>query len=154
MAGLEERLKSPESLAAKLLRDAGDDGDLVAASQNVSDGLRYTGLWEPAAYTSAVRAVIDTLEAAGYAVRVKNTWLSTVNPYRGINVALTTAEGVAVELQLHTPASFEVKMGEQHDLYRELQNGVADPARNREILDRMWALVEALEIPPGAGTIS
>jgi hypothetical protein len=111
MEGLEQRLKTTDSLARKIDADAEAEygGDRAAAAANISDAVRYTAVIGDAQYTDGARAIVRDLEQDGYVVRAKNFWQKG-DDYQGINIK-ATKDGVTVELQLHTPTSLDIKEG-------------------------------------------
>jgi hypothetical protein len=111
MEGLEQRLKTTDSLARKIDADAEAEygGDRAAAAANISDAVRYTAVIGDAQYTDGARAIVRDLEQDGYEVRAKNFWQKG-DDYQGINIK-ATKDGVTVELQLHTPTSLDIKEG-------------------------------------------
>lgn len=154
MVGLEYRIKGRESLVLKILNEGADnDGDLVAVATAISDVLRYTGLFVPDEYVGGSEAVLAALVAAGYAIRVKNTWGSATNPYRGVNVAITSPDGYVWELQFHTPESFEVKEAHLHPLYDQAKKATT-PEERRRLFEQMWEWTATIPEPPGAEDIN
>ena len=119
MQGLENRLKTEKSLARKIFEDSKKEygGDLVRASENISDGVRYTITFNEENYASGVMGTISALQAKGYQVsRMKNFWQKG-DAYQGINTKIFHKSGFEVELQFHTPESFDVKENKSHDIY-------------------------------------
>ena len=136
LEGLEYRLKEPGSLARKIANDAITDGvSLETAAANVSDGVRYTMITTEAKYTRGVQTTLDTLRAAGWQARVKNAWAQKDRAYQGINVALTSPTGQAVELQFHTQPSFDAKMADE-------MHGTYEKQRVLPKSDPQWAVYE------------
>jgi hypothetical protein len=111
MEGLEQRLKTTDSLARKIDADAEAEygGDRAAAAANISDAVRYTAVIGDAQYTDGARAIVRDLGQDGYEVRAKNFWQKG-DDYQGVNIK-ATKDGVTVELQLHTPTSLDIKEG-------------------------------------------
>lgn len=138
MEGLEQRLKTTDSLARKIDADAEAEygGDRAAAAANISDAVRYTAVIGDAQYTDGARTIIRDLEKDGYTVRAKNFWQKG-DDYQGINIK-ATKNGVTVELQLHTPTSLDVKEGRStkgtpirslHDSYEVLRTSSSKSQR-------------------------
>ncbi|WP_373460747.1 glycohydrolase toxin TNT-related protein [Agromyces ramosus] len=154
LAGLEFRLKAPDSLARKIASDAAVDGLTPAeAASAVSDALRYTIRTDAAGYTGAVRDTLSALRTQGWGVRVKNYWLVDSNPYQGVNVALTSPTGQRVELQFHTPESLALKEGRLHTLYEQYR--VSTDAEVRARLNaEMFAAAADLAVPADVASIS
>lgn len=150
LVGLEFRVKEHASLSSKLMRDARDwDGSVSSAANAVSDALRYTAQLPEETYAAATRAMLDTLVADGYKVRVKNSWDAMNRPYRGINVAVVGPDGTKFELQFHTEKSFTVKNGPMHDLYAVWREST-DPKEQARLERQMWRLAKTIPLPPGA----
>ncbi len=109
LVGLEHRIKSKESLSRKILADAHDmEVSLEEAAGTIGDVLRYTLCIDEELYIPTVENALKTLEENHISViKFKNRWGG--EGYKGINTNLKTENGLILELQLHTPASFEAK---------------------------------------------
>lgn len=118
MMGLQYRLKSEKSLARKIKTDSQEyGGDMERATENVSDGLRYTVVFDEENYAEGVLSTFATLHDKGYQVsRTKNFWQKG-DAYQGINAKILHPSGFEVELQFHTPDSFDVKDRKSHNIY-------------------------------------
>lgn len=140
LAGLEYRIKSQESLARKLRDDP---------KKKVRDVLRYTALSSPENLASDTKTFLETMTESGYTVSdIKNTWLESLNPYKGINTNLLSSDGYEFELQFHTPESFDIKNNKLHKLYEEARV-IKDKtsARYLQLIDKMFELSATLEVP-------
>ena len=119
MAGLDFRLKQEKSMRSKIVdkvKEAARQVTQQEAAEMISDALRYTMVASPERYTQSVRAALLALRQKGHTPKkIKNYWHSG-GPYRGINVAMETADGFNWELQFHTKQSLETKE-EAHVLY-------------------------------------
>lgn len=126
--GLENRLKSTDSLARKIQQDADLDynGDDQKAAANISDALRYTMTISDSDYTAGFKRIEKTLTDMGYDVKPKNFWRQG-DPYQGVNIKLRK-DGRTIEVQLHTPESLEFK-GELHTIYERYR--VSNSTRDR-----------------------
>ncbi len=150
LQGLEFRLKSLESLTRKIEADMLMEGATAAeAASAISDALRYTVVTDPRRYTQSTRKVLAELEAQGWSLRVKNFWEDSTKPYQGVNVAALDPNGQPVEVQFHTPQSFDVKNGAMHKLYEEFREVSATEARRAELEREMWELSRGIEVPHG-----
>jgi hypothetical protein len=152
--GLAHRLKAEKSLGRKIENESkGDEfkGNIQAAADSMSDVVRYTMKTTNERYTETAENVIKDFEAAGYTARVKNYW-EEGQPYRGMNVALTSPEGLKVELQLHTPQSLYVKH-KTHPLYEQYRVETND-RRRRQLFDRMIKITNSLVPPWGTASTS
>ncbi len=153
MAGLANSVKGVSSLARKIASDVVDTG---ASPEDIASRLfdvnRYTTVFPDEQYASAAQAAIDTLRAQGETLKVKNYWNVADNPYQGINVQATRADGQRYELQFHTPTSLQVKEGDLHTLYEE-QRVSSDPARIAELSRQMQLAADAIPVPPDVAAV-
>ncbi|GAA0488596.1 hypothetical protein [Streptomyces olivaceiscleroticus] len=124
VAEVDYSLKTLESLRGKVAREL--DKDLAKSTADVladmKDLNRYTLLFEAQSYTRGVQETFQELRARGFEeIKAQNTWTDPV--YKGINSAWEhPGSGQRIELQLHTPDSFRVKM-ENHALYELSRSG-------------------------------
>jgi hypothetical protein len=146
LIGLEQRVKSTDSLARKIDADAEKEfgGDKEKASASVSDTLRYTMAVGEENYTQGLESTVNALEATGWQLRVKNFWQSG-DPYDGTNIK-ATKDGVTVELQVHTPKSHSVKEKELHNEYQVYREAKDDSVR-RSSWDKMVDIAKAIPRP-------
>lgn len=152
--GLAHRLKAEKSLGRKIeneynLEEFG--GDIQKCAESMSDVVRYTLKTTNERYIETAENVIKDFEAAGYTARVKNYWQAG-QPYRGMNIALTSPDGLKIELQLHTPQSLYVKH-KTHPLYEQYRVETND-RRRRQLFDRMLKITDALVPPWGTASTS
>jgi hypothetical protein len=120
LEGLDHRVKTADSLARKLAVDSADSGKPPAELGDLMfDVNRYTMTADETRYAAIAQAAIDDLRGQGNTVRVKNFWNDPDNPYQGVNLQVTTGDGVKYELQINTPASLAVKNGPMHVLYEK-----------------------------------
>jgi len=133
---LEQRVKSTDSLASKIDREAVSefDGDRSRAADAVSDAVRYTLKVGDENYAQSLDSTVKALEASGFTLRVKNFWQSG-DPYDGVNIK-AKKDGIEVEVQLHTRSSFAHKEGEggTHPIYKAYQVELNDSKR-----ETMWS---------------
>lgn len=143
MDGLEYRIKTAESFMRKVRKD-GAFGD-------IKDVIRYTCTSGSGSLTEKTLKSLSDYESEGFkVVKVKNTWGSKKNPYRGVNTNIVSPDGQIFEMQFHTPESFALKNGEMHKLY-EAQRQIKDEmsAEFIRLRDRMFELSDGLEVPKG-----
>lgn len=149
LEGLQHRLKSEKSLARKIDAEKGDfGGDTDKTGDAMSDVVRYTVTFNDGNYVSGATQTIADLQASGHKTRVKNYWKEG-DPYQGVNVAVTTPDGLTFELQFHTPKSLAVKEL-NHKAYEKYRT--ATNARDRY---RYWdeGVRIANRVPVPAGDI-
>jgi hypothetical protein len=144
---LEQRVKSTESLARKIDGDAEKKygGDREKAADNIYDAVRYTLNVDDNKYTDNLERTVKTLEATGWKIdETKNFWQQG-DPYDGVNMKVSK-DGVKVELQLHTPKSFEikeVKLHKDYETYRESKNNT----ERQSLWDKMVNTAKAIPRP-------
>ncbi len=154
LEGLENRLKSTDSLARKIEADANAEygGDIDKAAANIGDVSRYTVTYGDADYTKNVTKTLETLEQNGYeVVKVKNYW-GADDPYQGINVKIKKG-GVTRELQIHTDKSHEVKITRLHPTYEEYRNPNITPAAKASLWSTMVAASASIPTPADFDTL-
>jgi len=147
MESLKHRVKTTDSLARKIDANAEAEfgGDRQAAASKISDALRYTMVVDDSRYTDGVADTIRALESEGYQVdRVKNFW-QTGDPYDGVNMKLSK-DGVAIEFQMHTPTSSNVKSTSLHADYDRYRTSKNDSER-KQYWDRMVNTAQGIPRP-------
>jgi hypothetical protein len=129
LEGLSQRLKSTDSLARKIDQDADKEyqGDRNKAAEEISDANRYTISVNDNDYADTLKSTVLALEETGWKVRVKNFWQSG-DPYDGVNVK-AERDGIKVEVQVHTPKSYQVKEKALHDVYEVYRKSTDDSVR-------------------------
>ena len=151
---LNERVKSTNSLASKIDREAVSefDGDRSRAADAVSDAVRYTLKVGDENYAQALDSTTKALEASGFTLRVKNFWQSG-DPYDGINIK-ARKDGIEVEVQLHTRSSFAHKEGEggTHPIYKAYQTELNDTTR-QTMWNQMIDIAKGVTRPANYGAI-
>lgn len=156
MSGLEDRIKTPASLAGKLANVMAEKKmTLAQAAADIKDTLRYTAVYEPADFAAAVGRTLDLLDrSAGLTIeRVRNYWQPqpasryAEGTYVGVNVVLRAPSGFPLELQFHTPQSLDVQ-AINWGFYRILRSGEAG-ADADQIVRQMRDNNRLVQPPPG-----
>jgi SPP1 gp7 family putative phage head morphogenesis protein len=145
--GLEYRVKGKGSYLRKIKTNYNPGGN----DYEINDILRYTYGADVKNLAGRTIDSIDKYSAIGYnTVKVKNSWLDEENPYKGINTIIQSPTGQKFELQYHTPESFELKNGKQHELY-EKQRLITDEESPEYISlrNQMFELSDKLTVPEG-----
>lgn len=151
--GLEYSVKTQSSLLKKITEDVLGKGltPSVAASR-VGDSVRYTITFDPAHYAEGARQIMTDLEASGYdLIRWKNFWDDPL--YHGINATVRDKQtGLFVELQLHTPASWDTKQNKTHAIYeaQKLAKQTGDQKAYQKAQADGAALWRNVPVPEGA----
>jgi hypothetical protein len=151
LVGLEHRIKSLSSTLSKLERLVAKTPDAAPESVAVYDALRYTMVIPdepPGHHDATLRGVLDALEQAGHEVReVKNYW-PRGDSYSGTNCTLETSDGLAWELQFHTPASYATKSS-THDEYDRMRDASTPLEERRRLFEEMTQVWNSISIPEG-----
>jgi hypothetical protein len=134
MLGLDFRLKTKESAIDKIERDFVDyneqrknDPSLPEKTREqianeLSDLVRYTGVFEDNDFVERVEKTFVDIINKGYEyVKSKQRYFDN-SEAKDINMKFKK-NGVYVEVQFHTPTSFDIKMNKLHRVY-ELQRKV------------------------------
>jgi GNAT superfamily N-acetyltransferase len=149
LKSLENRIKTTGSLARKIDKDAVElfNGDRADAALRISDAVRYTMVTSTADYVAAIKQVKAEFLDLGYEVQnEKNFWKSS--EYKGFTFKLVSPEGYAVEFQIHTDESYEIK-DDLHKLYKELRKipvGTNVPKR-RQLSFELEKLADLIPVP-------
>ena len=152
LEGLSQRIKSTDSLARKIDQDAeqGYQGDRKKAAEEISDANRYTIAVNDTDYADTLNSAVTAFEATGWKVRVKNFWQSG-DPYDGVNIK-AERDGIKVEVQVHTPKSYQTKEKALHDIYKEYRASTDDAVR-RSTWDKMVGIAKRVPRPANYATI-
>lgn len=150
LVGLENRIKTTQSLARKISTDAKNENKtLDEAAAKISDSSRYTLQLDEDKYTDGTLSAIKSLEGEGYTVQVKNFW-EKGDDYQGINVKLTDPKtGHLVEFQIHTPKSYDMKGpdGPLHPVYEKYRSPNTSMNDKWDAWNEMVALSNSLPVP-------
>lgn len=153
-AGLEYRMKSPQSLARKLKERAKNRGlSLGEAAEQVQDLIRYTAVCHKHTdLVSKAKAVTNELTARGWTVlSVENSYVDG-HPYKGIHLNLEKS-GFVTEVQIHSKQSLAVKESTHADyeISRDARQGFDD---RREAEARSVAAWREVTTPRGLGSLT
>ena len=139
LTGLEHRIKSQDSLTRKILSDSHIKGiSLEEAAEGIGDSLRYTMIISEESYANVATKSLQQLQENGYTInKVKNYWGNDI--YQGVNVSLTTPDGVKMELQFHTEDSFYTKEILNHKYYEIARS---ESATDDEVIEATEKMIE------------
>lgn len=159
-AGLEYRMKSPESLARKITTkqtEEFDRGRSVSAEQVVSglgDTLRYTvAVPEHDSIPEAGTRTVRELRARGWEItEVQSTYVSG-NSYKGLHIIGKPPGGPATEVQVHSELSLAAKEDTHKDY--EISRDRSQPLPERLAANaRTKARSEAVPTPAGMDSLT
>lgn len=149
--GYDFRFKSTEKIAEKIGRVMVEKGfTFDEAAADIKDVLRYTVHFTEEDFGARAQRTIDGLRSTNPDVKVKNTWPPEKGtPYKGVNVAVTRADGFRYEIQLHTPESQAVK-DQMHLLYERQRVLPAGTDQWRRLESEMLAIGNGQPVPRDA----
>lgn len=159
--GLEFRMKSPASLARKIMTKATTKRQSPAdAAASITDLVRYTAVSsEHEDLVPTARTMVDALSAQGFRVHEAEHSYVQGNPYKGLHLLVTCPDravegqeqpraGMVVELQVHSELSQRVKDSIHVD-YELERDPDADWSQRAQARARMESAASELPVPPG-----
>lgn len=151
--GLENRLKQPSSIAAKIGADAKDDGvSFEAAAKGLKDLIRYTVISNDDSFVNQYKSVKSSLELKGYKeLRCKNFFSKYKNGkalHKSVQSVFSDPNGMPFEVQFQTPASQAAK-DLKVPIYEERRQAGLTEARINELDNAMRQLAEQVPDPYG-----
>lgn len=149
--GFKQRIKTEAKISEKIERIIVEKGMThEQAAQDVKDAVRYTVHYPGDTFGDNAQAVVDRLRAENVSVTVKNTWPPESGvPYKGINVQVTTKEGLKYELQFHTPHSQKIK-DTMHAIYEKQRVLPKSDPKWLQYEREMAIIAETIQVPTGA----
>jgi predicted RNA-binding protein len=152
LEGLSQRIKSTDSLSRKIDQDAEKQyrGDRNKAAEEISDANRYTISVNDNDYADTLKSTVSAFEETGWKVRVKNFWQAG-DPYDGVNVK-AERDGIKVEVQVHTPKSYEIKEKALHDVYEVYRKSTDDSVRE-STWNKMIGIAKRVPRPSNYATV-
>ena len=144
MKGLEFRLKTEDSIKGKVERDFIEyenerkkDPSLPEKSREqianeISDIVRYTSVFQDNNFVENVEKTFVDLVNKGYQYVKSKTRFYDGSVSKDM-IFKFTKNGQSIELQFHTPTSFNIKMGQLHRLYEVMRNIPKDDPFYNEI---------------------
>ena len=155
LSGLENRMKTPESITKKVAKDRSggkvvdgmSDADVVSG---FSDIVRYTQTGSTKTLTRQIKQTLSELEAKGYRInKIKNRFNTPIGEYKDFMVQLEHVQtGQKVELQFNTPKNLILK-DKGHHLYKNIDDVNSSAATKKAAQIEMQKIYSDLEIPDG-----
>lgn len=157
LVGLEHRLKTESSLSRKLVDRArtqvtqGKGAQLAVSEEakKANDVLRYTMVLDEKSYWNNELKMRNALEK-DYGYKVTDYWDAwsdkASRAYKGLTLRFATKEGQVFELQIHTLASFDTKMG-IHEEYEEARESGTTPERRKALTEYMAGKWTSVPMP-------
>lgn len=157
MFGLENRLKQPGSLAAKIGQEANEKNvTFEKASESINDSIRYTAISNERDYVSNYESIKQKLNELGYReIKCRNYFylysLGKVQ-HKSVQCIFIDRDGNRFELQFHTPSSQAAKEL-KIPLYEEARETGIGEARKSYLEMHMHDLAERIPDPRNVYTI-
>ena len=125
-------LKSVDSLARKIYFDVANAWyeNEEEASKRISDGIRYTYIFNNENFVESANKATDLFEQLGYKVKEFRNRFNNSKGYRDLKVTLETPEGVMFELQMNTPEGACAKEAMEYDESKKEFKKRADGVRS------------------------
>jgi hypothetical protein len=152
MYGLENRLKTKNSLIRKIETDArNDDIGVYESASKIKDAIRYTAISKDKDFTKNYFNIKKNLENRGYTeIRCKN-YFDLYNKgkvkHKSVQSVFADPKGQIFELQFHTPSSQNAK-NKKIPLYEEIRKPGIDSVRASQIEAKMDDLAKTITNPP------
>jgi hypothetical protein len=141
-------LKSPDRFKEKLAKmiERRPDISVGELADEISDGIRYTFIFDPAHYTDQAQRACSNLVGAGYELtRLANRWGG--EEYKGMNSRWhDPPSGQSFEVQFHTPQSWEAKQ-QTHETYEKIDNPETPVGEVEKLRAYQRSVSSSLEIP-------
>lgn len=157
MYGLENRLKQPTSLAAKIGADAKESGtSFNESAKAIKDAIRYTSISDNDNFVYSYNSVKSQLADKGFTeIRCRNYFdayrLGTAK-HKSVQSVFSDVEGNKFEIQFQTPASQAAKEL-KIPIYEERRKSGLSDQRKAELEKQMIDLAERVKNPRRVMTI-
>ena len=153
MYGLEHRLKTVTSLAAKIGADSKADGvDFRTAASGIKDVVRYTSVCDSEKFTETYNSIKSELIDKGYTESKCKNYYDKYRKgevqHKAVQCNYKNKDGFEFEIQFQTPesqAAKELKI----PLYEEARRTGVNKRRKQELENEMHNLAEMVPNPPG-----
>ena len=151
MYGLENKLKTRDSLQRKILTDAVEKHlSTKQVSDKITDAVRYTSLTNNDNFVSSYLKTKAALEKKGYTeVKCKNyfeDYKAGKVKHKSVQSVFSDPLGYSFEIQFHTPESQDAKT-KKIPLYEERRQLNINPQRAQQLEDAMVRLAENVPYP-------
>lgn len=153
LVGLEFRLKGEDRFKEKIAEElrAKPDRPVSQISENMPDAIRYTYQLEADRYVNGHWDIRRSLADHGYTLDLsRNSWNSS--QYKGLNTRWRGPDGQLLEVQLHTPESFEAKQL-THKAYERIRSPYTADQERDELYEFQAAVSASIPVPDGASAI-
>lgn len=148
LVGLDNRIKSKESMDRKIKLLLYEDININNISKEIKDSLRYTFEIKNQKYSETVTSILKKLSDNGYKlIKISNYWYN--EEYKGINVNLITPYNLKIEIQFHTKESYYVKEFLNHPYYEIKRDINSSDDMVKFASEEMKKAILSINIPNG-----
>ena len=149
MYGLENRLKTKESISRKIDKKSKEDKQSLSKSaENIKDAVRLTAISSTDKFVSSYEKIKKELEKKGYEETGCKNYFDLFNKgqvkHKAVQSNFKTKDGYEFEIQFQTPESQKAKT-KKIPLYEERRKVGIDPKRAKELEKQMEDL--AFKVP-------
>ena len=153
MYGLENRIKTQESIARKIDTDSKEKGITPKeAAKSLKDSIRYTSISNDDDFVESYKKVKNNLADRGYTeTRCRNyfdLYKQGKAKHKQITSVYSDGHGNEFELQFHTPSSIKAKE-KKTPLYEEARQVGVEDKRKGELTKQMDELAKKVRDPKG-----
>lgn len=153
MYGLENRLKQPNSLAAKIGQEAKEENiSFKEASNRIKDSLRYTAILSNKSFVKQFNQINDDLTRKGYTrTKFKNyfdLYKQGKVMHKAVQCNYKNKNGFEFEFQFQTPSSQAAKELKIPIYEQRRKSGISNK-KALALEDQMRNLADQVEDPPG-----
>ncbi len=157
MCGLENRLKQPTSLAAKIGSDAkADDISFEQAGRKIKDAIRYTSVSNDDDFVENYKKTKKSLEEKGYTEKRCKNYFDLYQKgkvqHKSVQCVYSDKNGNLFEIQFQTVSSQAAKELKV-PLYEERRSKDVSPERAKRLEREMRNLAECVPYPPSISDI-
>lgn len=155
--GLENKLKTKESIERKINKNAHEDAEtLLNAANDIKDAVRFTTISSEKDFVRNYNIFKKTLEEEGYSESRCKNYFDLFNKgevkHKSVQSTFTTDDGYDFEVQFHTKASQDAK-NKKLPLYEERRKEGIAKERATELERMMEDLAKEVRDPDGIETI-
>lgn len=157
MYGLDNRLKQPTSIAAKIGQSSEEDNvSIQEAARRLKDVIRYTSIFNDNSFTGNYQSTRLNLERLGYnEIQCRNYFAfyrDGLSKHKAVHCIYSNSDGNRFELQFHTLAS-EAAKELKIPIYEARRKSGLSKERKAELEQQMIELAEQVENPKDVFTI-
>lgn len=149
MKGLENKIKSHDSLLRKLKAKEHKYGRPLDPFNDINDALRYTMELPTEQYVEGANSTLEKIRAQGWEIKeLENSW-TPGDPYSGLHAIVNIPDGINFELQFHTPQSYHTKDVMNHAKYERFRDPDTPLEEKQDLYEEMAQTWDEVPVPEG-----